>query len=71
MLKKPGLDEHQQKLVAEKKKEFLEKHAKTGGEEKAEGFPAGAQLCAKCSTKAAIIMDGCLTCLNCGESKCG
>ena len=71
MLKKPGLDEHQQKLVAEKKKEFLEKHAKNGGEENAEGFPAGAQLCAKCSTKAAIIMDGCLTCLNCGESKCG
>ena len=71
MLKKPGLDEHQQKLVAEKKKEFLEKHAKTGGEENAECFPAGAQLCAKCSTKAAIIMDGCLTCLNCGESKCG
>jgi hypothetical protein len=25
----------------------------------------------KCSTKAAIIMDGVLTCLNCGESKCG
>ena len=71
MLKKAGLDEHQQKLVAEKKKEFLEKHAKSGGEENAEGFPAGAQLCAKCSTKAAIIMDGCLTCLNCGESKCG
>ena len=22
-------------------------------------------------TKAAIIMDGCLTCLNCGDSKCG
>ena len=71
MLKKAGLDEHQQKLVAEKKKEFLEKHAKTGDENNAEGFPAGAQLCAKCSTKAAIIMDGCLTCLNCGESKCG
>jgi hypothetical protein len=71
MLKKPGLDEHQQKLVAEKKKEFLEKHAKAGGDDNAEGFPAGAQLCAKCSTKAAIIMDGCLTCLNCGESKCG
>ena len=71
MLKKAGLDEHQQKLVAEKKKEFLEKHAKNGDENNAEGFPAGAQLCGKCSTKAAIIMDGCLTCLNCGESKCG
>jgi len=71
MLKKAGLDEHQQKLVEEKRKEFLEKHAKSGEESNAEGFPARAQLCTKCSTKAAIVMDGCLTCLNCGESKCG
>ena len=35
------------------------------------GFPKDAQLCNKCNTKAAIMMDGCLTCLNCGESKCG
>jgi hypothetical protein len=71
MLKKPGLDQHQQKLVDEKKAEYLEKHAKPGDEVTAEGFPKGAQLCAKCNTKAAIVMDGCLTCLNCGESKCG
>jgi hypothetical protein len=71
MLKKPGLDEHQQKLVDEKKAEFLEKHAKTGDEMNDEGFPKGASLCKKCNTKASIIMDGCLTCLNCGESKCG
>ncbi|MSQ00129.1 MAG: NrdJb, partial [Methylotenera sp.] len=69
MLKKPGLDQHQQKLVAEKKAEYLEKHAKAGEEVTAEGFPKGAQLCGKCNTKAAIVMDGCLTCLNCGESK--
>lgn len=71
MLKKEGLDEHQQKLVDEKKAEYFENHAKEGEEVDAEGFPKGAQLCNKCSTKAAIIMDGCLTCLNCGESKCG
>jgi len=71
MLKKPGLDQHQQKLVDEKKAEYLEKHAKSGEDMNAEGFPKGAQLCNKCQTKAAIIMDGCLTCLNCGESKCG
>ncbi len=34
-------------------------------------FPADAKLCGKCYTKAVIIMDGCLTCLNCGDSKCG
>jgi hypothetical protein len=71
MLKKPGLDHHQQKLVDEKKAEYLEKHAKPGEEVNADGFPKGAQLCNKCNTKASIIMDGCLTCLNCGESKCG
>ena len=71
MLKLPGLDEHQQKLVDEKRTEYFEKHAKAGEEMSAEGFPKGSQLCGKCNTKAAIIMDGCLTCLNCGESKCG
>ncbi|MGZ8983947.1 MAG: TSCPD domain-containing protein [Methylotenera sp.] len=71
MLKKPGLDQHQQKHVAEKKAEYLEKQAKSGEEANAEGFPKGASLCGKCSTKAVIMMDGCLTCLNCGESKCG
>lgn len=69
MLKKPGLDEHQKKLIEEKRTEYLEKHAHD--EKNDAGFPPGAQLCNKCNTKAAIIMDGCLTCLNCGESKCG
>jgi hypothetical protein len=71
MLKKSEPDEHQKKLIAEKRAEYLEKVTAAGGETNSEGFPAGAQLCNKCSTKAAIIMDGCLTCLNCGESKCG
>ena len=71
MLKKSGPDEHQKKLIEEKKAQYLEQHAKAGGETNAEGFPPGAQLCGKCHTKAAIVMDGCLTCLNCGESKCG
>ena len=34
-------------------------------------FPDGAQLCAKCNTAASVMLDGCLTCLNCGYSKCG
>lgn len=71
MLEKAGLDEHQQKLVDEKKAEYLEKAAASGEEMNTEGFPKGAQLCHKCNTKASIVMDGCLTCLNCGESKCG
>ena len=70
LIKDPGLDAHQQKLVEEKRKEY--ETAQNGGSENNEAsFPPGATLCSKCSTKAMIMMDGCLTCLNCGESKCG
>ena len=34
-------------------------------------FPPSASMCAKCHTKAVILMDGCATCLSCGYSKCG
>lgn len=70
MLKDDGLDEHQRKLVAEKRAQYDSVQAASKGEDNG-GFPEGAQLCLKCNTKAAITMDGCLTCLNCGESKCG
>jgi len=70
MLTDDGLDEHQQKLVKEKRAQF-EGAVQAAGAKDEGDFPAGAQLCIKCNTKAAIKMDGCLTCLNCGESKCG
>ena len=44
---------------------------KAAVEEEVSDFPPDAQLCQKCHTKAVIKMDGCMTCLNCGESKCG
>jgi hypothetical protein len=28
-------------------------------------------LCAKCGESAVVVMDGCMTCTNCGDSKCG
>ena len=34
-------------------------------------YPPGAQLCQKCMTTAVFMMDGCMTCLACGDSKCG
>lgn len=36
-----------------------------------EAFPSSATMCAKCNTKALVLLDGCSTCLNCGSSKCG
>ena len=70
LLKKQELDEHAQKLIAEKKQEFEERPKQTDAVAKSQ-FPEGAQLCAKCSTAAVVMMDGCMTCLNCGDSKCG
>ena len=72
LLKDDGLDEHQKKLIEEKKAQF-ESTAKLAEESAADSseFPPSAQLCGKCSTKAVIKMDGCMTCLNCGDSKCG
>ncbi|MCK4951553.1 MAG: NrdJb [Gammaproteobacteria bacterium] len=70
LLKDDGLDEHQKKLVQEKRSQY-ETLVKQAEEKDPEDFPDSAQLCNKCNTKAAIQMDGCLTCLNCGDSKCG
>jgi hypothetical protein len=71
LLKDDTLDEHQQKLVEEKRAQY-DSMAQQSEEVSAKGdFPAGAQLCGKCHTKAVIQMDGCMTCLSCGDSKCG
>ncbi|TXR53960.1 NrdJb [Reinekea thalattae] len=72
MIATEELDEHQKKLIEQKRAEYEAKTEKSASaSEEASEFPADAQLCKKCNTKAAIIMDGCLTCLNCGDSKCG
>ena len=60
MLKSKVPDEHQEQLIQDKKKEYLEKNSQGLDEN---GFPKDAQLCHKCSTKTAFMMDGCLTCL--------
>ena len=70
MMAEPGLDEHQQKLVEQKRAEFEESRKQTDAFSSSE-YPEGAQLCSKCNTTAVIMMDGCMTCLNCGDSKCG
>ena len=71
MIKDDGLDEHQKKLVAEKRAQFEASNKIIEEKTTSSDFPAGSQLCGKCTTKAVIKMDGCMTCLNCGDSKCG
>jgi hypothetical protein len=70
LMPKPELDEHQKKLVAEKRAEY-EARSKQSDAFAKSPFPAGAQLCGKCGTASVVMMDGCATCLNCADSKCG
>ncbi len=69
MIKPEKMSDHQKQFLAEKRKEFEAKHGTENGSDNE--FPEQAVLCTKCSTKAMVLMDGCMTCLNCGESKCG
>ena len=69
-----GLDEHQKAFISKKRREIeacesaLNQPVEDDGEA---SYPASASLCVKCSTKAVVLMDGCMTCLSCGDSKCG
>jgi len=66
----PQVSEHQQAILDEKRAEYEQQNAQQDAFSE-NHFPDGAQLCAKCSTAAVIMMDGCMTCLSCGDSKCG
>ncbi len=70
LLKDDSMDEHQRKLIEEKRAQY-DATLKEAEEKDPGDFPDGAELCGKCNTKAVIMMDGCMTCLNCGDSKCG
>ena len=73
MIRDDGLEPHQQKLIDEKRRELENQptpSAPTTGEKPETSFPESAHLCLKCHTKAMVLLDGCMTCLNCGDSKC-
>jgi hypothetical protein len=71
LLKSPEIPEHQQKIMDEKRAEFDGGSAAAAPAAETSDFPPTAEVCKKCSVKAVILMDGCMTCLNCGDSKCG
>ena len=70
LMSAPVLDEAQQAMIAKKRAEYEEAKKQQDAFSKSD-YPEGAQLCPKCSTAALIMMDGCMTCLSCGDSKCG
>jgi len=64
------LDEHQQQYLNETRaRADKSREEDDTGEDLA--FPEYAAFCQHCHAKAVIQTDGCLTCLNCGDSKCG
>ncbi|MCP1677039.1 hypothetical protein J2T57_004213 [Natronocella acetinitrilica] len=72
MIEADDLDEHQKAFIEKKKAELRGETEYAEEAENMEGdYPANAQLCTKCNTKAVVMMDGCMTCLSCGDSKCG
>ena len=62
-------DQQREDYLTEKRAQFTA--AVNTDEGVSNQFPPEAQLCNKCLAKAVIKMDGCTTCLNCGDSKCG
>lgn len=55
------VDKNVQAFIEEKKEQHLSKG----------GSMDNASICPICNAKALVLMDGCLTCLECGGSKCG
>ncbi len=70
LIKEEQMPEAQREMIQAKRAEYETLKGQPEGEDNGT-FPADSKLCSKCYTKAVIIMDGCLTCLNCGDSKCG
>lgn len=66
MLPKSEIDMHQQAYLKQKREAA---NAESGKQDSA--FPDSANSCNKCHQKAVVLLDGCATCLNCGDSKCG
>lgn len=86
LLQDPLLSEQQRKVLAEKRRSYVQRTTaavelmSTESVDAAQdiavpgdegSFPPGASLCHKCHGKALVILDGCATCLSCGYSKCG
>ena len=59
VIKSQVVDEVQAKIIEDKKAEL------------GDDWMKNASLCPKCNEKAVVVRDGCATCMNCGDSKCG
>ena len=70
LLAKVELDDEQKQMLEERRAEYEARSKQQDAFAKSD-YPDGAQLCGICGTAAVVMMDGCRTCLSCGDSKCG
>ena len=66
MLPASEIGAHQQAYIQQKQQAQVQELA--SGENT---VAATASVCQKCHQKSVVLLDGCATCLNCGDSKCG
>jgi len=79
MLPQDSLDEHQKQLIEKKRREYADSLKQPdifvdnteAAAPPTDAALGGAQICGKCHDKSVVMMDGCMTCLSCGDSKCG
>ena len=70
LIKTEEMSELTKRILAEKRVAF-ETRQNQSTPQSDSSYPANATLCKKCHIKSVIVMDGCKTCLSCGDSKCG
>ncbi len=70
LIESEEMSEVTKRILAEKRAEFEASKAAANNDDTVGDFPPSATMCGKCSTKSVIVMDGCATCLSCGDSKC-
>lgn len=75
LVKSQELDEHTKRYLEEKKKQIkefqsVEKREEEDSQEEESAFPENATICSKCNQKSIVVIQGCATCLNCGDSRC-
>nr|VFK80643.1 MAG: TSCPD domain-containing protein [Candidatus Kentron sp. SD] len=68
LMKVPEMDDHRKAMLAEKRARL---HAQGTTSSRPDDFPETARFCTQCHTRAVVLIDGCMTCLSCGDSKCG
>ncbi|GAA5138303.1 NrdJb [Thalassotalea piscium] len=66
MMPDSAIDKNQKAYLAEKKEK-----SQADVQSEPSSFPTAASQCNKCHQKSVVLLDGCATCLNCGDSKCG